>query len=88
MLLISIPLVQPIFEIEGRVVWCTESGRAFDIGVEFTEPEKVYKARMVEQVCHIEHYRKEVRDREGRDLSGEEAAMEWIEKHAAEFPAL
>lgn len=88
MLLISIPVVEPVFEIEGRVVWCTEAGLAFDIGVEFTEPDKVYKARMVEQVCHIEHYRIEIRQSEGRELSGGEAAAEWIEKYAADFPEL
>jgi hypothetical protein len=41
---------------------------------------------MVEQLCHIEHYRKEVRDTEGRILDGEAAAREWISKFAAKFP--
>ena len=43
---------------------------------------------MIEQVCHIEHYRKEVMLREGRELSAQEAAREWISKYAGDFPAL
>jgi hypothetical protein len=41
---------------------------------------------MVQQVCSIENYRKEQREREGRRLSTQEAAVEWIEKYAGRFP--
>jgi hypothetical protein len=41
---------------------------------------------MVEQICHIEHYKREVAEREGRELSGQQAAKEWIAKYAASFP--
>jgi len=41
--------------------------------------------RMIEQACHIEHYRK-VWSEKGRQLSAEEAAKEWIEQYAAAFP--
>lgn len=86
MLAITMPSVIPAFQIKGRVVWCHRSDGRFDVGVEFTEPEKLFKARMVEQICHIEHYRNEVMETEGRNLSGEEAAREWIEMFADEFP--
>jgi hypothetical protein len=36
-------------------------------------------------VCHIENYKKEIYQTEGRVLSPEEAAMEWINKYAAQF---
>ena len=42
---------------------------------------------MVEQLCHIEHYRNEVNRKEGRDISSEEAATEWIAQFADKFPA-
>jgi hypothetical protein len=42
---------------------------------------------MVEQICYIEHYRKEVRATQGRVLTAEEAAREWIERNAGRFPA-
>jgi hypothetical protein len=41
---------------------------------------------MVQQVCSIENYRKEVETREGRTLTNQEAAAEWIKKHAGNFP--
>ena len=43
---------------------------------------------MIEQICHIEHYRKEVARVEGRELSTQEAASEWISRYASDFPAL
>ena len=41
---------------------------------------------MVEQVCYIESYKKVVYETEGRQLTTEEAAMEWIRKYASQFP--
>tara|TARA_R110001592_G_scaffold59660_13_gene181124 strand:+ start:5431 stop:5568 length:138 start_codon:yes stop_codon:yes gene_type:complete len=40
---------------------------------------------MVEQVCQIENYRREVKKREGRELDPEEAAVEWIAAYAEDF---
>ena len=40
---------------------------------------------MVEQVCHIESYLRRVREREGRSLTAEQAAREWIGSHAEGF---
>jgi hypothetical protein len=37
---------------------------------------------MVEQICHIEHYRRAVRESQSRTLSSQEAAIEWIECYA------
>jgi hypothetical protein len=41
---------------------------------------------MVEQLCHIEAYRRRVLQDEGRRLTDEEAAMEWIANYADRFP--
>ncbi len=83
---LRIPAVQPPFETKARVMWCQDNGEAFDIGVELLDKEQAYRARMVEQVCHIEHYKREILQREGRALSGEEAAREWIDLYADHFP--
>lgn len=83
---IRVPFVNPGFEACGQVVWCTRTGMGYDIGVEMVDPEEFFRTRMVEQVCHIEHYKREVFKTEGRRLSGEEAAMEWITKYAHLFP--
>lgn len=42
--------------------------------------------RLIEQACYIEEYRKEVFSQQGRQLSEEEAAKEWIDKYAGIFP--
>ncbi len=83
---VRIPLTNPVFQIRGRVVWCRENSGSFDVGVEFLEAHRTFQARMVEQICHIEHYRIEMLEKEGRELTGEQAAIEWIGKYAADFP--
>lgn len=86
---VTIPLVQPVFHAPCSVVWCRRHGPGnYEVGVCFSAPEDVYAARLVEQICQIEHYRKDVLRREGRELDGETAAQEWIARYAAVFPAL
>ena len=85
-ILIKIPLTQPVFEAVGRVSWCRPENNQFEIGVEFLDKNDMFRARMVEQICHIEQYKQEVLEKEGRKLSGEEAALEWIQKYAPQFP--
>ena len=83
---LRIPNVDPEFEADAKVVWCTCDGKHSELGVEFLASGDAYKARMVEQVCHIENYRQQVLNAEGRSLSPEEAAAEWVGKFAASFP--
>ncbi len=83
---VRINVVDPPFEALGRVAWCHNVEGHYDIGVEFVSEEDSFRARMVEQVCHIEQYKQEMERKEGRYLSGEQAALEWIEKYAELFP--
>ena len=85
---ILIPVVNPAFEIAARVVWCARTNGTFDVGVEFLEPDTVFEARMIEQVCHIEHYKRQVFEKEGRVLTNQQASLEWIAKCAADFPPM
>jgi hypothetical protein len=85
---IRIPLVRPIFECLGSVVWCEADGDYFDVGVEFLHIREAFRMRLIEQICHIEHYKREIHRKEGRALTGEQAAMEWIAKYAATFPPI
>lgn len=75
------------FEADGTVAWCRRESDAYAVGVEFTDNSTQYGVRMVEQICYIEHYRYEMLAAEGRELSSEEAAQEWVKKYAANFPA-
>ena len=87
---VCIPILERDNTLIGNVVWCEkcDNGAEFEIGIEFEKSRDVFRLRMIEQVCHIEHYRKEVMLREGRELSPQEAAREWISKYAGDFPAL
>jgi Tfp pilus assembly protein PilZ len=85
---VRIPGIEPAFEVIGQVAWCRKKKREYVVGVQFLDQDDSYRARMVEQVCHIEHYKAEVREKEGRQLSGEQAAEEWIIKYAKDFPSL
>lgn len=83
---IRITLRHPAYEARARVAWCRPSDSGFDIGVEMLDPDDVFRSRMVEQLCHIEHYKQMVLRTQGRQLSGQQAALEWINKFAAQFP--
>jgi len=83
---LCISFVEPAFQICGRVAWCRCRGNIFELGVQFLDADDAYRTRMVEQVCHIEEYRRCVQRSEGRELSAEEAAFEWIHRFAAHFP--
>lgn len=82
---IEIPIEPEAFVAEGIVVWCRRH-EGYEIGVQFDEATQSFSLRMVEQVCHIKHYQREVLAKEGRRLSNEEAALEWISKYAKVFP--
>lgn len=84
---ICIPIQHPEVSIKGVVVWCKPGSEGlFEVGVRFVDASQRFRMRMVEQVCHIEHFKREILETEGRKLSGEEAAMEWIRRFAKHFP--
>lgn len=84
--LVRIALTTPAFEACCRVSWCQADGNAWNVGVEFLDQDDLFRVRMVEQICHIEQYRRTVRASQGRSLSSHEAALEWIERYAEAFP--
>jgi hypothetical protein len=94
-LTINIPVNQDSLKVEAQVRWCRAQNNSsldssqnalFDVGVQFLDSLDAFSIRMVEQICHIEDYKKKVLIEEGRTLSNDEAATEWIEKYATEFP--
>lgn len=72
----------------GMVVWCDVADSNYEVGIQFLSHRDTFQARMVEQLCQIEHYRREVEHQEGRFMDGEQAASEWICRHAEEFDRL
>lgn len=85
-LTVRIPTVKPPFEASARVIWCRPEGDKYLVGIQFLEATAAFRARMVEQVCFIENYRKAMLEQQGRALTTDEAATEWIRKYAGNFP--
>jgi len=83
---IRIPVVDAGFRARACVVWCRPAAHGFRIGVRFLDARDAFHTRMIEQLCAIESYRRSVRERDGRSLTGEQAAREWIERFGEEFP--
>ena len=86
LLQLRMPTVNPPFLAEARVAWCRPENGAYLVGARFIDASAAFRSRMVQQVCAIEQYRREVQEREGRALSSQEAAAEWIERYADRFP--
>ena len=84
---ITIPVREPPFEATGTIVWCRRTNGHYQVGVQFSDENTEFSVRMVEQVCQIHHYQHEVLEKEGRFLSAEEAATEWVAKYARSFPS-
>lgn len=84
---LRIPTVEPPFEALARVVWCKPEGDRYLVGAAFLDSTDAFQSRMVEQVCAIEGYRRMVAEKEGRTLTPQQAAAEWIEKFAGRFPS-
>lgn len=83
---LRIPTVEPPFDAHARVAWCRPEGDKYLVGVQFLDASDAFESRMVQQVCAIENYRKEVAEKEGRQLDAQQAAAEWIQKFAGRFP--
>ena len=69
----------------GVVAWCCKQEGQYLVGIAFVDEDTLFRARMVEQVCQIEHYRHQREQELGCSLTVEAVAQEWISQHAAEF---
>lgn len=85
MISVAVPSVTHA-ELHGHIVWSAKRGHGYIIGMAFASEQDALRSRIVEQICHIETYRREQLEHHGRPLSLEQAAGEWIRRHAAGFP--
>ena len=85
---IVIPILERDNSLIGNVAWCEPADNGYVVGIKFEKSRDFYRMRMIEQICHIEHYRDEVQRTQGRELSAQEAAEEWIANYAGDFPAI
>ena len=84
---VKFPALQNDKSLNGKVVWCNKSKRGYEIGLEFEDPAEVERLKIVDQICQIETFRKET-EQQGRKISSEQAASEWISQYAGDFSAL
>lgn len=81
---LGIPSLQQEYRVSGLVVRCIRIANGYRVGIQFSDEVETFKSKMVEQVCQIEHYRRELH-RRGRTLDSEAAAREWIERFGSQF---
>ncbi len=82
---LRIPLFGEQARYPGVVAWCQKHAEDYLVGVAFLDEDTLFRARMVEQVCQIEHYRQVRELATGEHLPIEMVAQEWIALHAADF---
>jgi hypothetical protein len=73
---------------QGQVVRILYLGNRYEIGLCFNSESSAFRVRMIEQICHIETYRRRLCEIEGCSIATERAAKEWIEMYSAQFPKL
>jgi len=80
-----IPCIKPDYHGAGVIVWRRgHEPPGYEVGVRFANDDEFFRVRMVEQVCQIEEYRQQLAA-VGRNLTSEQAALEWISRFAADF---
>lgn len=85
---LRIPLLGELARYPGVVAWCRRLENGYLVGIAFIDEDTLFRARMVEQVCQIQHYRQQLEQESGHAVAIEQCAQDWIAKHAAEFPYL
>ncbi|QMV61272.1 PilZ domain-containing protein [Pseudomonas berkeleyensis] len=83
---LRIPLLGEQARYPGVIAWCKRQAEDYLVGIAFIDEDTLFRARMVEQVCQIQHYRKQLEQESGEARAIEQCASEWIAQHAAEFP--
>ncbi|MES0371728.1 MAG: PilZ domain-containing protein [Mariprofundaceae bacterium] len=83
---LHVPELDAGTRLHGHVIWFHKAGHGYLVGISFYGEDEAFRMRMIEQLCHIEAYRKDVEIEQGRMLTREEAAAEWIARFSEDFP--
>jgi len=85
---VRFPILNKRTALSCKVIWCQKTGRGYETGLEFEDPEETQRMKMIDQISDIENYRRRLENQEGRKITSEQAAREWVEQYAGEFSAL
>ncbi|WP_447747610.1 PilZ domain-containing protein [Pseudomonas nicosulfuronedens] len=83
---LRIPLLGDAARYPGIVAWSRRQNSDYRVGIAFIDEDTLFRARMIEQVCQIEHYRLQQVQASGSEQPFEDLALEWIAQNAADFP--
>ncbi|WP_448680158.1 PilZ domain-containing protein [Pseudomonas nicosulfuronedens] len=83
---LRIPLLGDAARYVGVIAWSRKQTSDYRVGIAFIDEDTLFRARMIEQVCQIEHYRRQHAQTDGSESPGEDLALEWIAHNAADFP--
>ncbi len=64
---VRFPHPAPGLEVRGKISWCRQRQEEIEVGVQFLPEEAENRVLLVEQICELEHRRKE-RLRKGRHV--------------------
>jgi len=74
-------------EAVGQVVNCAHTAEGYEVWVRFSSMVECQKARMGEQACQMEYWRRE-QEELGRTLGMDQAYREWLDLYAGTFPKI
>ena len=85
---VTIPVKERLFVVQGKVAWCKEDRKSgyYKTGICFLDGSSAFKAKLAEEALEILEYRKKRSKELDREMTEEEAAKEWIQQFAAQFP--
>lgn len=84
---VAVPAHDHLFRMHAHVAYSRKDTLTglFRTGVSFDDLDSLYRAKLAEEILCIEKYREELSQKNGRDITEEEAAREWIKKNAKKF---
>lgn len=83
---LRIPLLGDAARYPGIVAWSRKQTNDYRVGIAFIDEDTLFRARMVEQACQIESFRRQREQESGIAQPIEGIALEWIAHNAADFP--
>ncbi|OQA58172.1 MAG: PilZ domain protein [Candidatus Omnitrophica bacterium ADurb.Bin277] len=87
---LAIPVEKQLFEMNARVAYSIkdESMGLFRTGVCFKDSTSAFRAKLAEEIIEIRDYREKMELLRGQKISEEDAAIQWIGRHAEAFAKL
>jgi hypothetical protein len=59
-IILKFPTINLHSEVVGEIVWCSEKKETTEIGVKFRNENDAYRARIIEEICYLKNYQKQI----------------------------